>query len=75
MKPQHTFKLPETKTCVVVWERNGTRNETLIDTPQTNKGLQTVMLAKRVGFSEIRCIKSVDAKDLAASMTASFGRR
>ena len=55
-----------------MWERNGNRNELLIDTPETNRGLQNVMLANKVGFSEIRFIKSVDVKDLVAAMTGNF---
>jgi hypothetical protein len=57
----HEFKLPTTKTCVIVWERNGKRNEQLINTPRTCKGLQEIMLALyHVGYSEIKYIMSVD---------------
>jgi aspartate carbamoyltransferase catalytic subunit len=59
MKPN--FVLPQTKMCVVVWYRNGKKNETLIDTPRTNAGLFDLMLMRHhVGYSEIRAIKSVE---------------
>ena len=63
MKPK--FTLPETKMCVVVWYRNGFKNETLIDTPHTSNSLIDLMLMKHhVGYSEIRAVKAVDVKDL-----------
>ena len=59
MKPN--FVLPKTKMCVVVWYRNGKKNETLIDTPRSNATLFDLMLMNHhVGYSEIRAIKSVE---------------
>ena len=63
MKP--TFKLPETKMCVVVWARNGKVSEQLIDTLRSNDALINLMLmAHHVGYSEIRAVKSVDVREL-----------
>lgn len=61
------FTLPQTKLCVVVWFRNGKRSETLIDTPRTNESLVLTMLGHRVGRSEIRAVKGVDASNLIRS--------
>ena len=58
------FNLPDTKLCVVVWYRNGDKNETLIDTPVSDSQLQTTMLGHRVGLSEIRAIKAVEPLNL-----------
>jgi len=58
------FKLPQTKMCVVVWYRNGTRTEHLIQTPQSNLGLTNVMFQHRVGPSEIRAVKAVEPQAL-----------
>jgi hypothetical protein len=63
------FKLPTSTMCIVVWYRNGNKNETLIKTPATNDGLFNVMLTHRVGFSEIRSVKSVETGDLTRAMT------
>ena len=55
--------------CIVVWYRDNQRNETLIATPATNAMLYNNMLMKhRVGASEIRAVKAVEANDLAHSM-------
>ena len=54
------FVLPPTKLSVVVWYRDGVKNEQLIDTPATAEQLQRVMLGYRVGLSEIRAIKGVN---------------
>lgn len=63
------FRLPNTKTCVVVWYRNGMKNETLIDTPANMEALKnTMIMSHRVGMSEIRCLKAVRPADLASSM-------
>jgi hypothetical protein len=64
MNPIHKFKLPDTKLCIVVWYRDGKKNEQLLDTPANNKILREVMLKHRVGWSEIRAIKSVEASGL-----------
>ncbi len=70
------FTLPKTSMCVVVWYRDGKKNETLIPTPRTNSDLRNDMLMKhRVGFSEIRAIKSVDGNDLANSIGRQSLRR
>jgi len=59
MKPN--FVLPQTKMCVVVWYRNGAKNETLIDTPRSNNSLFDLMLMRHhVGYSEIRALKAVE---------------
>jgi hypothetical protein len=71
----HEFKLPETESCVVVWERNGKRSRQLIKTPSTCKGLQQIMLAiYHVGYSEIKYIESVDPKALINAFGANWGR-
>lgn len=65
MKLPHLFKLPETESCVVVWERNGERHRQLIKTPSSCFVLQQLMLALyHVGYSEIKYIESVDPKAL-----------
>jgi len=70
MKP--TFTLPKTKMCVVVWHRNGHKNEQLIDTPRTSATLIDTMLMKHhVGYSEIRCLKPVDPQELSRALTIS----
>ena len=59
------FRLPNTRLCVVVWFRNNQKNEVLIDTPANNEALKNTMLMKhRVGASEIRAVKGVDASGL-----------
>ena len=59
------FILPQTPMCAVVWYRNDVKNETLIETPRSNNDLRnTMLMAHRVGFSEIRCIKSVEVAEL-----------
>lgn len=71
-----TFTLPITKLCTVVWYRNGEKHEQLIDTPRSSNGLIDIMLLKhRVGFSEIRAVKSVDTKELLNSIGSHIGRR
>lgn len=63
------FRLPTTKTCVVVFYRNGKRGEVLIDTPRTNEGLKNkLVMEHRVGMSEVRALKPVNPTDLASSM-------
>ena len=64
------FKLPTTKMCVVVWYRDGKKNEQLIDTPANNDRLVEVMLKHKVGYSEIRAVKSVNPDNLIGD----FGR-
>lgn len=56
------FQLPKTKNCVVVWYRAGVRNEVTIPTPASNDSLVMTMVMKhKVGRSEIRTIKGVEA--------------
>jgi len=70
------FKLPTSTMCIVVWYRNNKRNEVLMPTPQSNRGLAEIMFSKHhVGPSEIRAVKSVDAQDLKLHVAANFGRR
>jgi hypothetical protein len=69
------FVLPKTKTCFVVWYRDGKKNETLIDTPATTDKLFNVMLGHKVGFSEIRAVKKVDGHDLAEQIQLASLRR
>jgi hypothetical protein len=64
MKININFALPETKLSVVVWYRNGEKNEQLIPTPANMEQLQRVMLGYKVGVSEIRTIKGVKPTDL-----------
>lgn len=52
------FVFPNTRTCVVRWERNGQFNETIIPTPEGTTGLRNAMLGHRVGYSEIRAVKA-----------------
>ena len=55
------FKLPKTKMTVVIWYRNGQKNETLIPTPVSCSELANTMFMKfRVGPSEIRALKAVE---------------
>lgn len=69
----HEFKLPETKTCLVIWYRNGKRNETLLNTPSGCKGLQQIMLARHhVGYSEIRAVEAVDPTALIRNFGANW---
>jgi len=59
------FKLPKTKLTLVVWYRNGQRNETLITTPVSCVRLANDMFEQhRVGPSEIRAVKSVEPTHL-----------
>jgi hypothetical protein len=56
-----SFKLPKTRMTVVVWYRNGKRNEQLIETPVSCSRLAGVMFEQyRVGPSEIRALKAVE---------------
>ena len=58
------FRLPKTKLCVVVWYRNNQKNEVLIPTPGNNTRLAEIMLQHKVGASEIRAVKPVEASGL-----------
>lgn len=62
------FKLPSTKLCTVVWSRNGKTQEELIPTPRNTQDLGMVMLAKKVGASEIRAVKPVDTSEIIKKM-------
>jgi len=73
MKLPHLFTLPDTATCVVIWERNDVRHEQLLKTPSSCSGLQQIMLARyHVGYSEIKCIQSVDPKQLIRNFATNF---
>ncbi len=63
------FKLPNTRLCLVVWFRNNRTHETILETPYTNEQLRQRMLEQKVGFSELRAVKSVDGDSLAQQMT------
>ena len=63
------FKLPNTKLCLVVWFRGNKHHEEILETPHTNDQLRQRMLEKKVGYSEIRTVKSVDGDSLANAMT------
>jgi hypothetical protein len=68
MNAKSKFNLPKTPSCVVVWYRNGNKNETLIPTPASNTDLvHTMLMSHRVGFSEIRAVKAVET-DLVVSL-------
>jgi hypothetical protein len=59
------FTLPKSSMCVVVWYRNGKKNETLLPTPVTNDDLRNKMLTEhKVGFSELRAVKAVTATEM-----------
>ena len=58
------FALPQTKLCTVVWYRNDTPHETLIQTPGTNRELVEIMFNHKVGKSEIRAVKPVEPKSI-----------
>ena len=64
------IRLPETRTCIVVWYRNDRKNEILMDTPGSLEQLKNTLIMKhKVGISEVRAIKSVIPNELAAAMT------
>jgi len=63
------FKLPNTRFCVVIHIRGNQKQETLIETPRNNEALRTEMLNRKVGYGEIRGVKSVDPDGLAKSMS------
>jgi len=62
------FKLPNTRLCVVLTIKDNERKEHLIPTPPSNDMLRQRMLEKKIGFSEIRAVKSVDGGQLAEKM-------
>lgn len=53
------FKLPETPTCKVIYERDGTKYSATIPTPSNADGVVSVMLARQVGVSQIRGIEPI----------------
>lgn len=61
------FKLPDTKLAVVVWNRAGQTNETLIPTPPNHRILAETMLQHGFGVSELRAVKGVHANELIGS--------
>ena len=62
------FKLPKTKLCTVVYHNGQNNAEVLIETPAKLSGLQMAMLGQKVGVSQIRAIKAVNADDIASAM-------
>lgn len=59
------FKLPITKMCIVVWYRNNVKHEQLIAIPANNDRLvNTMLMDHKVGYSEIRAVKPVEAQGL-----------
>jgi hypothetical protein len=69
------FKLPNTKMCLVlVFNNNRPPYKELIPTPATNEGLRTAMLAKKVGYSQIRAVEPVKEMDLQSAMQPNFRR-
>jgi hypothetical protein len=59
------FILPKTKYCIVVWFRDGKKNETLLETPKSNNDLRnTMLMTHKVGFGELRAVKDVDGQDI-----------
>lgn len=60
------FKFPNTKFCLVVTYRPSKkadgkatkRKDIRIPTPATHDGLQTALLKKGIGYSEIRAVKA-----------------
>ena len=54
-----TFQLPTTPKCKVVYVRDGTNYQGIIDTPQDNSALQVVMLKRQVGMSQIQRVEPV----------------
>jgi hypothetical protein len=54
------FALPNTSMCLVLCYRdNRPLPKVLIPTPANNDGLRSAMLAKKVGFGEIRAVQPV----------------
>ena len=62
MKPK--FNLPKTKMCVVVFKKDDKIQELLLDTPLSNESLFATMLGHKVGYSQIRAVKSVEPTEL-----------
>jgi hypothetical protein len=63
------FALPNTRLCIVLTIRDNKRTEHLIPTPPNNDVLRQQMLAKKIGYSEIKAVKAVDGESLADSMS------
>jgi hypothetical protein len=63
------FKLPNTSLCVVIHFRDDKKGETLIPTPRDNEALRSEMLKRKVGYGEIRGVKSVDTGEIANYMS------
>ena len=54
-----TFTLPTTPTCRVAYLRDGTLYGAVIKTPRSNAELQVVMLARKVGMSNIERVEPI----------------
>ena len=69
------FKLPNTRLCLVLWyDDNRPQPKELMPTPANNDGLRSAMLAKGVGYSQIRAVQPVREEDLAKAMQPRFRR-
>ena len=66
MKPR--FILPTSAMTVVVFNQNSINQEVLIDTPKSNDDLFNTMLKHKVGYSQIRAVKSVNGNELLGKM-------
>jgi hypothetical protein len=59
------FKLPNTRLCLVLWYNDGRpQPKELMPTPANNDGLRSAMLAKGVGYSQIRAVQPVREENL-----------
>jgi len=63
------FSLPNTRLCIVLTIKDNKRTEHLIPTPPNNDVLRQRMLEKKIGYSEIKAVKSVDGDSLADKMS------
>lgn len=62
------FTLPNTRLCIVLTIKDNNRTEHLIPTPPSNDMLRQRMLEKKIGFSDIKAVKSVDGDSIATQM-------
>jgi hypothetical protein len=67
------FSLPNTRLCIVLTVRDNKPTEHLIDTPRDNDALRQRMLERKIGYSEIRAVKAVDAGSLVMQMSRVWG--
>ena len=57
---QVKFNLPATRTCKVVYVRNGVTYQSIITTPRSNDELQQIMLTRKVGVSQIQTVEPIE---------------